>query len=53
MFARIGHPVVRLIRRRIGPVELGDLEPGQYRDLTETELGALRRASSGSTQESE
>ena len=53
MFARIGHPVVRLIRRRIGPVELGDLEPGQYRDLTEAELGALRRASSGSTQESE
>ena len=44
MFARIGHPVVRLIRRRIGPVELGDLAPGQYRHLTEEELGALQRA---------
>jgi pseudouridine synthase len=44
MFARIGHPVVRLIRRRIGPVELGDLRPGEYRDLTASELAALRRA---------
>lgn len=44
MFARIGHPVVRLVRRRIGPVELGDLAPGQYRALTDEELAALRQA---------
>ena len=36
MFAAIGHPLLRLERRRIGCVELDEaLEPGQWRSLTE------------------
>ncbi len=41
--ARLGHPVVRLIRVRIGPVRLGDLPPGRWRHLTPAEVRALRR----------
>lgn len=38
----IGHPVIRLIRTRIGPVELGDLRPGEWRQLSDEEAGRLR-----------
>jgi 23S rRNA pseudouridine2605 synthase len=41
MCLAVGHPVERLIRVRIGPIELGDLPPGAYRHLTETELARL------------
>ncbi|MDT9592238.1 pseudouridine synthase [Nocardioides zeae] len=37
----VGHPVRRLTRTRIGPVELRGLASGQLRDLTREELGAL------------
>jgi 23S rRNA pseudouridine2605 synthase len=37
----IGHPVRRLTRTAIGPVELTGLKAGQLRDLTKDELGAL------------
>lgn len=40
--AFLGHPVKRLIRDRIGPVELGDLAPGKWRLLTESEIASLR-----------
>ncbi len=40
----LGHPVLRLIRQRIGPLRLGKLEPGQWRHLTNSEIKALRRA---------
>ncbi|WP_322802582.1 pseudouridine synthase [Thermoflexus sp.] len=40
--ARLGHPVRRLIRIRIGPVTLGRLRPGQWRPLTPQELRQLR-----------
>lgn len=43
MFASIGHPVTRLLRRRIGPVTLGDLAPGAWRRLKESEVAELRR----------
>ena len=43
MLALVGHPVIHLRRVRIGPVALGDLEPGLYRPLTEEEVKALRR----------
>jgi pseudouridine synthase len=43
MLALVGHPVVQLRRVRIGPVELGDLETGLSRPLTEAEVKALRR----------
>ena len=44
MFEAVGHPVVRLRRIRIGPIEDGSLTTGHYRDLTPRELAALRRA---------
>ncbi|MFT4286379.1 pseudouridine synthase [Nocardioides sp.] len=37
----VGHPVTRLTRTRIGPVRLGSLKAGQFRDLTSEELGEL------------
>jgi 23S rRNA pseudouridine2605 synthase len=37
----IGHPVRRLSRIGIGPVRLGNLEVGEYRELTREELGGL------------
>ena len=46
MFAAIGHPLIRLERRRIGCVALDEhLQPGQYRSLTETEIAGLKRMS--------
>ena len=42
MTAAVGHPTLRLLRAGIGPLELGDLEPGEWRDLTQRELDALR-----------
>src|SRR5262249_62029038 len=41
--AALGLPVDKLIRIRLGPVTLGDLAPGAWRDVTPTELGVLRR----------
>jgi 23S rRNA pseudouridine2457 synthase len=42
MTAAVGHPTLRLVRVSIGPLELGDLEPGTWRDLSPRELEALR-----------
>ena len=36
--------VLRLQRIALGPLELGDLEVGKWRELTATELAALRKA---------
>lgn len=44
MCEAVGHPVVRLRRVRIGPIEDPGLKPGRYRDLTAVEVAALRRA---------
>jgi pseudouridine synthase len=41
MLDEVGHPVQELVRRRFGPLQLGDLHLGATRDLTATELGAL------------
>lgn len=41
MFEIIGHPVRRLIRVRVGPIELGDLKPGEWRELTPEEYEDL------------
>ncbi|MCI0474922.1 MAG: hypothetical protein L0Y55_01630, partial [Anaerolineales bacterium] len=40
--AAIGHPVVRLIRVRIGRIELGALPVGKWRALRDDEVRALR-----------
>jgi 23S rRNA pseudouridine2457 synthase len=34
MTAAIGHPTLRLIRKRLGELELGDLQPGQWKEIT-------------------
>ncbi len=44
MTAAVGHPTLRLIRVAIGPLHLGDLQPGEWRDLTEQERRALFEA---------
>jgi len=41
MTAAVGHPTLRLVRVGIGPLELGELRPGEWRDLTPGELEAL------------
>ncbi len=41
MLAEVGLPVVRLVRLRIGPVKLGDLPPGELRELTPEEIRSL------------
>jgi 23S rRNA pseudouridine2605 synthase len=38
MLEALGHPVRRLVRRRFGPVELGDLRPGKWRMVGQREL---------------
>jgi len=44
MCERIGHPVEKLRRVRLGPLTLGKLAPGQHRMLTEREINDLFRA---------
>jgi pseudouridine synthase len=43
----IGHPVVRLRRKRIGPIVDEHIRPGEFRDLTEREIALLRKFSTG------
>jgi 23S rRNA pseudouridine2457 synthase len=45
MTAAIGHPTLRLVRVAIGPIALGDLAPGQWRELTDGELLLVRAKS--------
>jgi 23S rRNA pseudouridine2605 synthase len=44
MCAAIGHPVVRLVRTRLGPLTDRSLRPGEWRPLTLAELRALTAA---------
>ena len=41
MTAAVGYPTLRLIRAAIGPLQLGNLQPGEWRDLTEQEKSTL------------
>lgn len=41
MFEAVGHPVKKLSRTAIGPVRLGQMQPGDFRELSREELGAL------------
>lgn len=43
LLAEVGHPVERLVRTAIGPVQLGGLRAGALRELTRRELGDLYR----------
>ena len=40
----IGHPVVQLVRTAYGPLSLGDLAPGTWRELAAPEKRRLRKA---------
>jgi 23S rRNA pseudouridine2605 synthase len=46
MFEAIGHPVIRLVRTRIGPIADRRLAPGEWRSLQADEVRALERAAS-------
>jgi len=41
MFEATDHPVLMLERLRFGPLSLGDMRQGQWRDVTEKEMSAL------------
>lgn len=44
MLKAVGHPVVSLVRTRLGPLTLEGLRPGEWRRLTSREIAQLRRA---------
>lgn len=43
MTAAVGYPCLRLIRVAIGPIGMGDLLPGQWRELTASEIELLKK----------
>lgn len=43
MCAAIGHPVIRLVRTRIGPLADRKLPPGKWRELSQSEVRELER----------
>jgi len=47
MLAGVGHPVKKLVRTKIGPLELKGLALGEWRELTREELKALKAAAKG------
>lgn len=49
MCEAVGHPVVRLVRTRIGPLADRRLRPGEWRELTRDEVRSLERAAAGQT----
>jgi 23S rRNA pseudouridine2605 synthase len=49
MFETLGYPVTRLVRIRIGPLELGRLKPGTVRRLGPEEVAALYAAGAKET----
>jgi pseudouridine synthase len=42
MTAAVGHPTLRLVRVGLGPIVLGDLAPGEWRELKPEEVEMLR-----------
>ena len=50
MFKHFGRLVEKLKRVRIGPLELGPLKPGQFRQLSVEEVAKLQRAVRRSSQ---
>jgi 23S rRNA pseudouridine2605 synthase len=43
MLEAVGHPVIKLLRIKMGPLVLGNLESGEFRFLTDREANALRQ----------
>jgi 23S rRNA pseudouridine2457 synthase len=44
MTASVGHPTLRLVRVAVGPVVLGGLQPGEWRELTSGEIAQIYSA---------
>jgi 23S rRNA pseudouridine2457 synthase len=44
MTAVVGHPTLRLVRVAVGPIVLGGLQPGEWRDLTSSEIAEIYSA---------
>lgn len=44
MCEAVGHPVKRLVRTRIGPISVGRLRPGEWRELSKEEIRKLERS---------
>jgi 23S rRNA pseudouridine2605 synthase len=42
--AHFGHKVLRLKRTAIGPIKLGKLSPGKWRELSKEEVHMLKKA---------
>ncbi|NDJ54465.1 MAG: pseudouridine synthase [Chloroflexi bacterium] len=42
MTAAVGHPTLRLLRVQIGPISLGGLQPGEWREVSQEDVNALR-----------
>jgi 23S rRNA pseudouridine2605 synthase len=51
MFEATAHPVISLVRLRFGPLSLGDLRLGTWRDATDRELAALHAISDAAEDE--
>jgi len=47
MFEAVGHPVVGLVRKSFGPIQLGSMKPGQVRELNKMEISALLTIAEG------
>ena len=44
MTAAVGHPTLRLVRVAVGPIALGGIQPGEWRDLTSSEVEQIYSA---------
>lgn len=43
MTAAVGYPCLRLIRVAIGPIGMGELKPGEWRELSKDEIEKLKK----------
>lgn len=41
MFDAVGHPVIHLHRKSVGPLELENVKPGEWRELSDSECASL------------
>jgi 23S rRNA pseudouridine2457 synthase len=44
MTAAVGHPTLRLVRVAVGPIVLNGIHPGEWRDLTHSEIEQIYAA---------
>lgn len=49
MTAAVGYPTLRLVRASIADLAVGELQPGQWRELTEAEVQTLREEMAAQT----